>query len=136
MTTRLRFTRGLHVSDHAVDRYVERVHPAMQWRKAKIELERLVRNEGIIHEGRPEWVHLPPEDAQYDVAPPDAWVEIGDTGILCIIKNRVVVTVVCRSGMSELGRARRNARSAARRAARRESAKFIAWRGDAHPRWR
>lgn len=93
------------VSDHAADRFIERVRPSLDRRQAKMELARLLRDFGRRIEW-PDWGHDPPEGDRYTV-------EISD-GIAVVVDPvswgggwPLAVTVITRCGNADghIGRA-------------------------------
>ena len=99
----------LHVSDHAVERFNERVRPTLDRPAAKRELLRLV---SLAERSTvpPDW-HLKEEhDADY--------LHLSD-GIACTVKGRSVTTVLIRGSHSDLHRAERKRRKAKKRAEKR-----------------
>jgi hypothetical protein len=128
----LRFVRGLDVSDHAVERYIERVRPHLTMQRGRFELERLVRNEGVILDAPPAWVH---ESDDVDRRA-DAWVEIGSTGLVCPVYRRIVLTIMHPGGMSTTVRERRNERKRKKKAIQRERRAVESWIGSSQPRWK
>lgn len=120
------------VTDHAVERYIERVRPMLTPRDARMELERLVRTEGVILEDPPDWVY----EAEDRDRRADAWIAIGDTGLVCPVYRRMVLTVMHPGGMSTVVRERRNARKQSKRARARERRAVESWIGSSGQRWR
>lgn len=78
-------------SKHAVQRYQERVKPALPIHRAKLELEAFVEQARELTEAPP-W-HLNPE-------PGSRHFEIAD-GICAVVRNEVVTTVVIRGSHAE-----------------------------------
>lgn len=99
--------RRLKVTAHAVDRYWERAVPACpDWTTARRHLLHVLQTAGDVHARPPRWAaahdHL---DTLADRA--TGWVVIGDDIALPLVGN-LVVTCVCRGGISDLTRRRRN----------------------------
>lgn len=115
---------------HAVERYIERVRPSLPPKTAKLELERLARQEGVLYPERPECLPLPSDELMWDTRDADGYLELGDTGIFCIVLGSRLLTVVHRGGLSEEGRVRRNERKQRKRKSRRSSRQFEAWLGE------
>lgn len=102
--------RPFHLTEHAVDRYQERVRPALSPEAAKADLLRLIAACG--RQG------TPPEWAISNEYVTDWFLFIGDDVCLPIHKGSAV-TCLTRGGLPELTRARRNERKQAQRRARR-----------------
>ena len=118
------------VSDHAIVRYQERVKPALTREQAKRELEALVGTaQGLGKEQSP-WLTL-------SGAPVDAFLELSD-GIIALVMDLTVITVLIRGGSHESVRKARNERKARRRRARRKSKDIRFASGGSEPRvkWR
>lgn len=104
------------ISDHAVERYVERVRPGLGFVAARRELRRLIEA-GTLTATAPEWVA---ESA--DVS--DAYLDAGDVAICLNVDNSrggrklVAATVLIRGSLPPLTRERRNKARRARRATR------------------
>lgn len=102
------------VTPHAAERYVERVKPCMEVRRASWELGRLCMAARQVE--KPEWAG---DDGS------DVWLELSDGIVVAVtLPTRVgrlpaALTVLIRGGMDESRRQRRNAARARRRAARR-----------------
>lgn len=102
-------------SDHAVDRFIERVRPTLEWRAAAVELRRLVETFGERVE-RPAWCPEP-EFEGFCIAVCD------DVVVVCREDHRpqmlpLAVTVLARGHMGEESRERRNERRRKRPSAR------------------
>lgn len=119
---------NVHLSQHAVTRYIERVRPGLDFPAAKIELRLLIDCHGQVRE--------PP--AGLAAKPAAAWVSIGnDVWIPCSIDaDRLVArSVLCRGHEREgVGSSRRRAKRMNRHAALREARDLQdppsgAWRG-------
>jgi hypothetical protein len=116
------------VSEHAAERFVERVRPTLAKRAASIELARLCREFGVVVE-RPAFLH---EDAMTGI---DFWLEVAPGVVVACAESvrrwPVALTVVCCGHVSEANREHRNRRRAGRASHR---ARTLAGR-DA-PKWR
>jgi hypothetical protein len=105
---------SLHITDHAIDRYVSRVKPALDWRVGKAELEALVGAANRVLPGRPDWYSPGP------AAPPgEGYVELAD-GIAGLVERGSVTTVVIRGEVTSSARAARNNRKRGRRLGRKK----------------
>ena len=101
----------LNVSSHAIERYRERVKPALDFDPAKLELEALLEIAGPFETEPPEWMRgEQPEN--------DGFIELSD-GIVAAIQGGYVATILTRSGASSVYRQRRNENKAAKKRARR-----------------
>ena len=100
----------IYVSEHAILRYQERVKPTHNFPRAKHELEILVRMAGEVKPGHPDW--FPPSTSNGE-----GWLDISD-GIAGIVAERVVTTVVVRSGSHPDARAAKAAVKRKRKAKR------------------
>ena len=104
-------------TDHAVQRYQERVRPSLSPEAARGDLERLLRLHAEPCE-RPEWY------VERRTGPPTTathWARIGDVFLACVQPRpgRLLVLTVITHGLSPEARAKRSGeRRAARRAAR------------------
>lgn len=130
--------KRLALSEHAVQRYIERVAPVLTFDQAHDQLLLLVRTEGVTQREAPPWVNdLPPDQTHYEGGRReiDGWVDLGRTGIWLPVRNSTCLSVLVQGGMSPEKRAARNARKAKRRAARRTARDFKQWRGESAPRW-
>lgn len=98
-------TPTVHLTNHAVARYQERVRPGLDLAAAKRELTRLLAEHGQESE-RPDWMADRADQ-------PDLWVTIGpDVWLPCLVKQHgriVAVSVVCNGNISEATRRKRNA---------------------------
>lgn len=105
---------NVHLTQHAIARYQERVRPGLDFAAAKIELRLLIDCHGERRD--------PP--GALEVKPADAWVSIGDdVWIPCSIDaDRLVArSVMCRGHEREgAGSSRRRAKRMNRWAARHE----------------
>lgn len=100
----------LGISDHAVDRYIERVKPTLTRREATKDLRRLARSVGTITAERPEWVG----ESCYV----DGWLLLGDDIALPVLKTPggwLAKTVLARGVLPPGVRRMRNRAKAARR---------------------
>jgi hypothetical protein len=100
----------IQVSQHAVDRFVERVRPALDVGEARHELERLIDQCGQIGD-RPDW-----QDHRADLC--ERWLWIGPD--ICLpVQRDLAITVLVRGLVPDQHRRNLNqAKQAARRAAR------------------
>src|SRR4051812_18838316 len=100
----------LGISDHAVDRYIERVKPTLTRREATKDLRRLARSVGSITTERPDWVG--------EACHVDGWLLLGDDIALPVLKTPVgwlAKTVLARGVLPPGVRRMRNRAKAARR---------------------
>ncbi len=114
-------SNGLGISNHAAERYIERVRPLPSLAAAKRELGALLDEERLT-DRCPTWA------AQMIAWPGTLFLPISD-GIVAVVSNRVVITIVVRHGFSPEARRRRNERKALRRLARQTRAKNRHGRG-------
>lgn len=101
----------MKVTQHACERYIDRVKPYLTVKQARAELERLLEM-GTVR-GQPCWhkaVHVDEESV------PDFYVELSD-GIACPVRDGWVITVLTRAGMTEGSRSYRNRKKKQRRQA-------------------
>lgn len=98
----------IRVSDHAIDRYIERVKPCLEPEQAKAEILRLFDEVVGFRDTPPDW-HDPGK-----VPPFERYAMVGD-GIAFGMKGLVVVTTLARGGHSDEVREARNRRHAGRR---------------------
>lgn len=104
-------------TDHAVQRYQERVRPSLSPEAARGDLERLLRLHAEPCE-RPEWYV---ERRTGSPAKATHWARIGDVFLACVQPRpgRLLVLTVVTTGLSPEARAKRTGeRRAAKRAAR------------------
>jgi hypothetical protein len=106
------------VTDHALERYAQRVRPHLEGDQDALwaDLRRLVEACGTTSPKRPEWVR---EDwTRGEVRDSDLWVHCGDVALVVGESAgrcpAVMTTVLCRGGISEIARAGRNKRRSAR----------------------
>ena len=96
---------NVRVTNHAVERYMERVRPGLDFKRAKAELIHLVGQFGE-ERPRPEWMSMKAQE-------PDVWVAVGDDVWLPCERRgdgRLVAhTVLAQGCLSAEARARRNA---------------------------
>lgn len=95
-------------TDHAVQRYQERVKPALDAAACKAELEALLAVAPEVE--RPAWCSVDANAGH----PADRYLELAD-GILAAAAGGICVTVMVRSGLGERERANRNRRKARER---------------------
>ncbi len=107
------------ITDHAVQRFIERVRPGFGPLAARAELGRLLRTYGEMS-GEPPWFAEREVERQ-----PDAWVRVDDDLFFpcrrMSTRTLVVDTVLTRGSISQLTRDERNARRRKRAAARRRA---------------
>lgn len=132
----------LHLTEHAVQRYVERIKNVydatyQEQRRYAEDLRRLIECHGSLSDGEPSWIGIPPEDTT-TVRRATAYVSIGDS--ICIPVERgsngwIGLTLLARGGFSSERRANRNRRKQEQR--QRRSARRLneSWRGEGSPRW-
>lgn len=114
---------------HAIERYIERVKPALNERAAEKELSILVDAAGEAGP-KPTWLYLPPEVTQAA----DLYLTLSD-GIAAPVAGALVLSVITRGGSNPTHRANKNKSRAKRRAARKKPA-FKPGRGrEAGIRW-
>src|SRR4051794_10957050 len=107
----------VHLSAHAIDRFHERVRPALERPAAAAELERLAEVGAIVRD-EPDWLHASPD------AGGEAYLLLCEDIVLPLTWSRfrgqwVARTCIARGGNSEKARVRRNSRACGRRTARR-----------------
>jgi hypothetical protein len=98
----------LRLTSHAVDRYLERVKPALTPAAARQELLALLRG-AVVTDQRPGWAKPSLEDCSY--------VEISD-GIAACVQSGSVTTVLVRAGLAPEHRQRRKEAKRKKRAER------------------
>lgn len=101
--------RTLHLREHAVERYHERVRPALTLEQATAELLHVIEFASWTRV-RPEWHKI--GDAVAD-RPTDAWLLLGD-GVAFPVHGNSIVTCVTNAGGSPATRERRAERRRAR----------------------
>lgn len=104
------------VTDHALERYRERVRPHLEDAEAVwADMRRLARTCGELRATPPEWYREAWETAEK----PCRWLLCGDIAIVCqreAERDRLVaVTTIVRGGISDAARAARNRRKAGKR---------------------
>lgn len=114
----------IHVSQHAVDRYIERIAPGMAGRRADVRklIVRLVRSDAVVRPEPPEWLPVydsATADAPNETVGVECWAVLVELGIAFPMRNGWVVTTLARAGLSPEVRARRNGRRSARSERRR-----------------
>lgn len=93
------------ITDHAVDRYIERVKPLLTKELARREIEALLATQGgEINPQAPSWIPFESR-AERDFT---GWIELSDGIALAFMANRAV-SVFVRSGVSPTYRAHRRA---------------------------
>lgn len=100
----------LTVSQHAVDRYQERVRPTLDTEAARTELEAVLSMDLEQFSEPPEYVHVCETKADY-------YLELAD-GIVAPVARDHVLTVITRGGSHPEHRARKMETKRRRRAAR------------------
>jgi hypothetical protein len=94
-------------SSHAVARYQERIRPGLDTDAARVDLERLIREHGIIVE-RPDWY----TEARERASKASHWVQLGPDVLMPCMERRdgvlMGLTVVHNHGLSAEARAKRN----------------------------
>lgn len=105
----------VRVSEHAIDRYIERIAPGMVDNRGAVRelVVRLVRTECHTRKYPPEWVNL------YDNAPSETvgathWAVLVNMGIAFPLRGGWVLTTLTRAGVSSEARERRNEKRARR----------------------
>jgi endonuclease III len=100
----------LSISQHAVDRYQERVRPTLDTEAARTELEAVLSMDPERINEAPEWVHVCETKADY-------YLEVAD-GIVAPVAQGHVLTIITRGGSHPEHRARKMETKRRRRAAR------------------
>lgn len=101
----------LRLTEHAVERYAERVRPSLERPQVEAELRRVLPHASWGE--RPDWHY----DGGGLGAIADRWLLLGD-GIAFAVQGRIAVTCITRSVRSEKARARSNAFKQQRRRSR------------------
>lgn len=104
----------LGLTNHAVERYVERVKPTFDFSEARRELQRLCDLAGEPSRERPDWHFLP----EHATEAAEFYLTLSD-GICAAVKGTDVVTVLTRGGSSPAHRANKRERKRRQRARRR-----------------
>jgi hypothetical protein len=100
--------KKLGLSKHAIQRFHERVKPALSAKAAAAELRALVDMADLVTDP-PEWMQ--------DTRPTDRWLELAD-GIAAAVAGNTVTTILLRGGADPAARARKQAHKRHRRADR------------------
>lgn len=108
------------ITNHAVERYIERVRPALEIGPARTEMTRLARDCGIRTTEPPDWVASHDIKIQRGQEVPDSYIDIGNTGIVFVLYKNTMVTVLTRAGMGSTARQTRNAKKAEQRRIKRQ----------------
>lgn len=111
--------RTIYVSEHAIDRYIERVAPGMVDRREDVHelIIRLVRVDAHTRPRVPDWVYRDPTQPNEAVGV-EQWAVLVELGIAFPLRDGWVLSTLTRAGLSEHQREKRNQRRAHRRAAR------------------
>ena len=110
----------VHMTDHAIARYRERVRPHLDDDLAVYrDAQRLVNVCGMLETETPAWAGC------LDGSEPEMWLVCGDVAFVCALDRRrpgvmVALTVVTRGGISDEARQARNRKRSARTWARRK----------------
>lgn len=112
------------LSNHALDRYIDRVKPQLTRETARAELEALIALAGSVQTEAPTFA---PHDVSYGKATASHFLAVSEGIALALVVKQtragepvyLAVTCLTRYGLSENGRTRRNERAAKRRARRR-----------------
>lgn len=109
----------VRVSEHAIDRYIERIAPHLEDERDRVKeiILRLVR-QSHIRPRRPDWVGEWPVDKPVEHLGCDQWACLVELGIAFPLRQGWVLTVMARASLSDSQREKRNARAARRRALR------------------
>ncbi len=111
---------NVSLTDHAVERYIERVRPGLGYPAAKADLLRLIEQHGVMVD-RPDW-YSPGRTTQAD-----RFVQVAPGVLLpCMVMQAGrlrAMTVICHGHVSDAHRADRNARRRARKRARSSKAR-------------
>ena len=108
----------IEISHHCVDRFHERFRPALDLIKAREQLEMLVALHAVHADEPPDWF------AERMLEGADSYLIIGDDMVIPLARlghrDELLLAKTCigRGGVSDLARARRNARGRRRRAER------------------
>jgi hypothetical protein len=97
---------GLQITNHAADRYVERVKPLLDREGARSEILRLLPTARLID--FPAWIDQSKHQGELAV-------ELTD-GIVAVVRDRWMVTICIRGSMKEKTRKSRNKRNSHDRA--------------------
>ena len=111
----------VYLTDHALERYGERVRPHLQApQDLQVDAQRLVKACGVLSEAAPEWANC---NWEAEAREPAAWLVCGDVAFVVEVDGkgrRVALTTITRGGISDQARRERNARRSAKRYARRK----------------
>ena len=117
------------ISRHAVERYTQRVKPALDPEAAEAEMEALLAAAGEPTKTPPSWCHPDPAYANVDVT----YVVVSD-GIAFALRGRYVATVLVRGEMSAERRQSINRAKARERSRRRyRNGKALRGHGNGRP---
>lgn len=110
MTLRLRMPDGrlVTVAPHALERYIERVRPAMTPRQAAKDLRRLVAATGRVLDRPPAWAV---RQRHGDIT---GWVALGEDIVFPVIGGCCIPTCLTRGGLSPAAVERRRVKQARR----------------------
>jgi hypothetical protein len=100
---------AIALTRHTVERFNQRVKPALNPAQAERELRQLIRLHGRVRDGMPDWA-----EGTFDAAPDiTAWLTIGADIALPLADGYRAVTCLTRAGFSEDHRAARRRRKRA-----------------------
>lgn len=100
-------TMTFGVTDHAVNRYIERLRPALSFGAAKYELIGLIPQAQVATEG-PDWDQTRVHDA-------DAYLMLGDD-VALVVKRKTIVTVLTKGWCGVAARKYKTAKHRKRKA--------------------
>jgi hypothetical protein len=106
----------IRLTNHAVDRYIERVKPALDRDAARSELQALVRAAGEPSSEQPEW--------HAREVPCSLYLEISD-GIVATVQEQAVTSVITRGGSGPDAKERRKREKKKRQADRKHQRKTL-----------
>lgn len=137
MASSRRTSNGVLITEHAQQRYAERIRGISdpgygERRRFLVELRRLMEDHGKVVSSQPEWVGVHPDEPETSRA--ECYIVIG-TDICIPVDRNVALTVLTRGSFSSERRADKNRRKQSKRDQRRARRLSESWRGERAPRW-
>lgn len=133
---------SVHLTKHAVERYVERIKHIID--PTEDELERfshelcfLLRREGAVANEPPDWIYDVPLD-ENNPRDNEFFIIVGDCiafPVTLRTERKMVLTTLTRGGFTHSTRNSRNVKKQRKRETQRKRRQYESWRGERHPRW-